>query len=245
MLTLENLSFDVNDGKEEIGIIKNLSLTIDDGKFVVITGPNGGGKSTTAKLIMGIEKPTGGRILLDGQDITNMNITERANLGISFAFQQPVRFKGVQVQDLIRLAVKKKMTAAEACQYLSEVGLCAKDYINREINASLSGGELKRIEIATVLARASKLSVFDEPEAGIDLWSFQNMIQVFERMRRNTNGSILIISHQERILNIADEIVVIAGGRIVNQGLRDEIMPRIMGTTSAVDACSKFYSLDR
>ncbi len=245
MLTLENLSFDVNDGKGEIGIIKDLSLTIDDGKFVVITGPNGGGKSTTAKLIMGIEKPTGGRILFDGQDITDMNITERANMGISFAFQQPVRFKGVQVLDLIRLAAKKKMTVAEACRYLSEVGLCAKDYINREINASLSGGELKRIEIATVLARASKLSVFDEPEAGIDLWSFQNLIQVFERMRKNTNGSILIISHQERILNIADEIVVIADGRIVNQGPRDEIMPQIMGTASAVDACSKFYSLDQ
>lgn len=245
MLTLENLSFDVNDGKEEIGIIKDLSLTIDDGKFVVITGPNGGGKSTTAKLIMGIEKPTGGRILFDGQDITDMDITERANLGISFAFQQPVRFKGVQVMDLIRLAARKKLSAAEACRYLSEVGLCAKDYINREINASLSGGELKRIEIATVLARASKLSVFDEPEAGIDLWSFQNLIQVFERMRRNSNGSILIISHQERILNIADEIVVIADGKIVNQGLRDDIMPQIMGTASAVDACSKFYSLDR
>ncbi len=245
MLTLENLSFDVNDGKGEIGIIKDLSLTIGDGKFVVITGPNGGGKSTTAKLIMGIEKPTGGRILFDGQDITDMNITERANLGISFAFQQPVRFKGVQVLDLIRLAAKKKMTVTEACQYLSEVGLCAKDYINREINASLSGGELKRIEIATVLARASKLSVFDEPEAGIDLWSFQNLIQVFERMRKNTNGSILIISHQERILNIADEIVVIADGRIVNQGPRDEIMPQIMGTASAVDACSKFYGLDQ
>lgn len=245
MLTLENLSFDVNDGKEEIGIIKDLSLTIDDGKFVVITGPNGGGKSTTAKLIMGIERPTGGRILFDGQDITDMDITERANLGISFAFQQPVRFKGVQVMDLIRLAARKKLSAAEACRYLSEVGLCAKDYINREINASLSGGELKRIEIATVLARASKLSVFDEPEAGIDLWSFQNLIQVFERMRRNSNGSILIISHQERILNIADEIVVIADGKIVNQGLRDDIMPQIMGTASAVDACSKFYSLDR
>ena len=181
---------------------------MDDGKFVVITGPNGGGKSTTAKLIMGIERPTGGRILFDGQDITDMSITDRANLGISFAFQQPVRFKGVQVIDLL---------------------------------ASLSGGELKRIEIATVIARASKLSVFDEPEAGIDLWSFQNLIQVFERMRQNTNGSILIISHQERILNIADEIVVIADGKVVNQGTRDEIMPQIMGTASAVDACSKFY----
>ena len=235
MLTLENLSFDVNDEKGEIGIIKDISFTVDDGKFVVITGPNGGGKSTTAKLIMGIERPTGGRILFDGQDITDMSITDRANLGISFAFQQPVRFKGVQVIDLLRLAARKKLTVSEACQYLAEVGLCAKDYINREVNASLSGGELKRIEIATVIARASK------PEAGIDLWSFQNLIQVFERMRQNTNGSILIISHQERILNIADEIVVIADGKVVNQGTRDEIMPQIMGTASAVDACSKFY----
>ena len=242
MLTLENLTFDVNDDEGGKGIIKDLNLTIGDGKFVVITGPNGGGKSTTAKLIMGIEKPTSGRILFDGQDITDMNITDRANLGISFAFQQPVRFKGVQVLDLIRLAAKKKLSVTDACQYLSEVGLCAKDYINREVNASLSGGELKRIEIASVLARASKLSVFDEPEAGIDLWSFQNLIQVFERMRKNTNGSILIISHQERILNIADEIVVIADGKIVNHGSRDEIMPQIMGTASAVDACSKFYN---
>lgn len=241
MLTLENLSFDVNDEKGEKGILRDISFTVDDGKFVVITGPNGGGKSTTAKLIMGIEKPTGGRILFDGQDITKLGITERANLGISFAFQQPVRFKGVQVLDLLRLASGKKLTAAQACEYLSEVGLCAKDYINREVNASLSGGELKRIEIATAIARGSRLSVFDEPEAGIDLWSFQNLIQVFERMRRNTRGSILIISHQERILNIADEIVVIGDGRVVNQGTRDEIMPRIMGTASAVDACSKFY----
>ena len=238
MLTLENLSFDVNDEKGEKGIIKDISRTVDDGKFVVITGPNGGGKSTTAKLIMGIERPTGGRILFDGQDITDMGITDRANLGISFAFQQPVRFKGVQVLDLLRLAAKKKLSVAEACQYLAEVGLCAKDYINREVNASLSGGELKRIEIASVIARASKLSVFDEPEAGIDLWSFQNLIQVFERMRQNT---ILIISHQERILNIADEIVVIADGRVVNQGPKDEVLPQIMGTASAVDACSKFY----
>ena len=244
MLTLENLTFDVNDDEGGKGIIKDLNLTIGDGKFVVITGPNGGGKSTTAKLIMGIEKPTSGRILFDGQDITDMNITDRANLGISFAFQQPVRFKGVQVLDLIRLAAKKKLSVTDACQYLSEVGLCAKDYINREVNASLSGGELKRIEIASVLARASKLSVFDEPEAGIDLWSFQNLIQVFERMRKNTNGSILIISHQERILNIADEIVVIADGKIVTHGSRDEIMPQIMGTASAVDACSKFYNQD-
>ena len=218
MLRLENLSFEVNDDKGEKGIIKDISLTVDDGKFLLITGTNGGGKSTTAKLIMGIEHPTGGKIWFDGEDITEKSITDRAKMGISFAFQQPVRFKGVQVIDLLRLASGKKLTVSEACQYLSEVGLCAKDYINREVNASLSGGELKRIEIASVIARASKLSVFDEPEAGIDLWSFQNLI-----------------------LTIADEIVVIADGRVVNQGPKDEVLPQIMGTASAVDACSKFY----
>lgn len=241
MLTLENLSFDVEDAKGDKGIIKNLSLTINDGSFVVITGPNGGGKSTLARLIAGIERPTAGRILFDGEDITEKNVTDRANLGISYAFQQPVRFKGVQVLDLIRLAAKQNLSAVEACRYLSEVGLCAKDYINREVNASLSGGELKRIEIATVLARSSRLSVFDEPEAGIDLWSFQNLIQVFERMRENTKGSILIISHQERILNIADEIIVIADGQITRKGKKDEILPAILGTASAVDACDMFY----
>ena len=241
MLELKHISFSV---MEETGqqkkILKDINLTIDTDTFVVITGPNGGGKSTLAKIIMGIEKPSQGTILFKGQDITNLDIHERAKLGMGFAFQQPVRFKGVQVIDLLRLASGKKLTVSEACQYLSEVGLCAKDYINREVNGSLSGGELKRIEIATILARGAKLSVFDEPEAGIDLWSFQNLIQVFERMRQNTKGSILIISHQERILNIADEIVVIADGKIVDQGTRDEIMPKIMGTASAVDACSGF-----
>ncbi|MFR5601768.1 MAG: ABC transporter ATP-binding protein [Lachnospiraceae bacterium] len=241
MLTLENVSFGVQDDKGQKEIIRNLNLEIDDHKFVVITGPNGGGKSTLAKLIAGIEQPTDGRILFNGTDITHRSITDRANLGISFAFQQPVRFKGVQVLDLIRLAAKQNLSAADACKYLSEVGLCAKDYINREVNASLSGGELKRIEIATVLARATQLSVFDEPEAGIDLWSFQNLIQVFERMRETTNGSIIIISHQERILNIADEIVMIADGKIVKHGPKDEILPGILGTASAVDACSVFY----
>lgn len=241
MLTLENVSFEVQAEKGQKEIIRNINLTIDDHKFVVITGPNGGGKSTLAKLIAGIENPTSGRIYFDGTDITDMSITDRANLGISFAFQQPVRFKGVQVLDLIRLAAKKNLAPVDACQYLSEVGLCAKDYINREVNGSLSGGELKRIEIATVLARATKMSVFDEPEAGIDLWSFQNLIQVFERMREATDGSILIISHQERILNIADEIVVIADGRITGQGPKDEVLPALLGTASAVDACDKFY----
>lgn len=241
MLTLENISFGVQEDSKEKEIIHNLTLSIDDHKFVVITGPNGGGKSTLARLIAGIERPNQGRILFNNTDITQKNITERANLGISYAFQQPVRFKGVQVLDLIRLAAKKKLAAADACTYLSEVGLCAKDYINREVNASLSGGELKRIEIATVLARGTKLSVFDEPEAGIDLWSFQNLISVFERMRDKTDGSILIISHQERILNIADEIVVIADGQITAQGPKDDILPGLLGTASAVDACSKFY----
>ena len=241
MLTLENISFGVKDEKGEKEIIKNLNLSIGENKFVVITGPNGGGKSTLAKLIAGIEKPVSGRILFDQEDITEKSISDRANMGSSYAFQQPVRVKGIQVLDLIRLAAKRKMSAADACEYLSEVGLCAKDYINREVNAGLSGGELKRIEIATVLARGTKLSVFDEPEAGIDLWSFQNLISVFERMRENTKGSILIISHQERILNIADEIVVIADGQISAQGSKDEILPKLLGTASAVDACSMFY----
>ena len=194
-----------------------------------------------AKIITGIVKPTSGKILLDGEDITELSITERARKGISFAFQQPVRFKGLTVLDLLNLAHGEKLSLDAACQYMSEVGLCARDYINREVNASLSGGELKRIEIATVLARGTKLSVFDEPEAGIDLWSFQNLIQVFERMRENTNGSIIIISHQERILNIADEIVMIADGQIVKQGPKEEILPELLGTSSAVDACSMLY----
>jgi len=240
MLELKNLSFDVDAGQGKKEILKDISLTVGDNKFVVITGPNGGGKSTLAKVIMGIEQPSSGKILLDGEDITGKTITERANMGISFAFQQPVRFKGVHVLDLIRLAAKKQLSAADACQYLSEVGLCAKDYINREVDGSLSGGELKRIEIATVLARGTKVSVFDEPEAGIDLWSFQNLIQVFENMRKKTHGSILIISHQERILDIADEIVVISDGSVLKHGTRDEIMPQIMGTASALGECPVF-----
>lgn len=243
MLELKHVSFEVPDDQGQKEILCDISLTIEDNKFVVITGPNGGGKSTLAKLIAGIKRPTAGTICFDGIDITDKNITERANMGISFAFQQPVRFKGIQVLDLIRIAAGKRLTPADACEYLSEVGLCAKDYINREVNASLSGGELKRIEIATVLARGTRLSVFDEPEAGIDLWSFQNLIQVFERMQtKNREGSIMIISHQERILNIADEIVVIADGRIAQQGTREEILPQLLGTVSAVDVCNKFCS---
>ena len=242
MLTLERISYDVRDEDGQKEIIKDLSLTLEDNKFIVITGPNGGGKSTLARLIAGVAKPTSGKIYFDGKDITDASITERANMGISFAFQQPVRFKGVQVLDLLRLAAgKMNLSVADACKYLSEVGLCAKDYINREVNASLSGGELKRIEIATVLARGTKLSIFDEPEAGIDLWSFQNLIQVFEKMRNAIHdSSILIISHQERILDIADEIVVIADGVIRSQGPKDEILPQLLGTSSAVDVCRNY-----
>lgn len=243
MLELRNISFQVPDEKaknaREIGILDNVSMTMEDNKFVVITGPNGGGKSTLAKIIAGIEKPTSGQILWDGQDITDMSITDRAKLGISYAFQQPVRFKGVTVFDLIRLAAGKEITVGSACEYLSKVGLCAKDYIRREVNGSLSGGEIKRIEIATIMARKTRVSVFDEPEAGIDLWSFQNLIQVFEEMHSQLHGSILIISHQERILNIADEIVLIADGKVTKQGTKDEILPQLLGTANAAVACGK------
>ena len=211
MLELRNITFTVdNDGiKKEI--LHNLNLVVEDRKLLVITGPNGSGKSTLAKLIAGIEKPTSGSILLDEEDITDLGITERAKLGIAYAFQQPVRFKGIQVLTLLRIAAGKKLSISEACEYLSEVGLCARDYINREVNASLSGGELKRIEIATVMARAARLTVFDEPEAGIDLWSFRNLIRIFEGMRSNIrDSSMVIISHQERILKIADEIAVLS-----------------------------------
>lgn len=239
MLELKNISFDVPQESGQKEIIKDISLKIDEKKLIVITGPNGGGKSTMAKLIAGIEKPTAGKIYFDGEDITDLSITERANLGISFAFQQPVRFKGIEVVDLLRLAAKKNLSIAEACEYLSKVGLCARDYINREVNASLSGGELKRIEIATVLARKTRLSVFDEPEAGIDLWSFNNLISVFEKLKAESDNSILIISHQERILNIADEIVVLDSGRITNQGKKEDVLPQLLGTASAVGSCVK------
>ena len=228
MLELRNVSFGVQGEKGHKEILRDVQLTIDDRKFVVITGPNGGGKSTLAKLIAGIEKPTGGQILFDGEDITDWDITRRARAGISFAFQQPVRFKGITVKDLICLAAgDQKLSTSGVCKYLSEVGLCAVDYVNREVDASLSGGELKRIEIATIIARqATKLAVFDEPEAGIDLWSFQKLIKVFEKMHAKQQ-SIMIISHQERILNIADEIVLIADGRIKKVGTKDEVLPEL------------------
>lgn len=234
MLEIKDLSFSVEEDGRQKEILHHLNVTIEDGKFVVITGPNGSGKSTLARLIMGIEKPTEGSILLDGKDVTDLDITERAKLGISFAFQQPVRFKGIRVKDLLRLAAGKNLSVSAACEYLSEVGLCARDYIDREINSSLSGGELKRIEIATLLARHTRLSVFDEPEAGIDLWSFQNLIRIFEKMRREIeDSSIVIISHQERILNIADEILLLSGGTIQDRGTPEQIMPKLVGQSGA------------
>lgn len=237
MLELKDLTFTVEENGKEKVIIDNLSYTVEDNKFTVITGPNGGGKSTLAKLIAGIEIPTSGKIIYNGQDITHMSITDRANMGISYAFQQPVRFKGIKVIDLIRLASGENLSAAGACEYLSEVGLCARDYINRDVDGSLSGGELKRIEIAGVIARKTPLSVFDEPEAGIDLWSFHNLTKVFENMQAKKENTIIIISHQERILKIADEIVILADGKVRESGSRDEMLPKVLGTT---EGC-RFY----
>ncbi|MCI5603297.1 MAG: ATP-binding cassette domain-containing protein [Clostridiales bacterium] len=237
MLELKNISFDVPQGDGEKGILKNVSVKIDDKKFVAITGPNGGGKSTLAKIIAGIYRPTEGQIIFDGQDITEMSITDRAKAGISFAFQQPVKFKGIKVKDLIKLASGNTLSVSSACDYLSEVGLCARDYINRDVDGSLSGGELKRIEIATIIARGTKLSVFDEPEAGIDLWSFKNLIDVFEKMHKEKDTSIIIISHQERILDIADEILVLANGEIQAQGKKEDILPELLDGTGSC----KFY----
>lgn len=232
MLELKNICYEVDVENEKKEILKNVSLTVDE-HFVAITGPNGGGKSTLAKMIAGIIQPTSGQILLDGEDITDLNITERAKKGISFAFQQPVHFKGLTVKDLISIAAGKTMSVNDICSILSEVGLCARDYIDREINASLSGGELKRIEIAMILARGTKLSIFDEPEAGIDLWSFNSLIKVFEKMRDEIQGTILIISHQEKILNIADKIIVIANGEIEKVGTREEVLPTLLYTNRA------------
>lgn len=236
MLELKNVSYSA--GEENGGvkdILTDVSLQVSE-RFVAITGPNGGGKSTLAKLVAGIIKPTSGSIWFDGQDITDLGVTERAKLGISYAFQQPVRFKGIRVYDLLQYAAGRKITVGEACEYLSRVGMCARDYVHREVNASLSGGELKRIEIATILARGTKLSLFDEPEAGIDLWSFQNLISVFEKMHETIHGSILIISHQERILETADKIVVLVDGEIRAIGSKDEIMPVLMQASSV---CSR------
>ena len=235
MLQLKNVSYKVGDKT----IINNVTLDICD-RFVAITGPNGSGKSTLAKLVAGIIVPTEGRIYLDGEDITDLSITERAKKGISFAFQQPVRFKGLTVKHLISLAAGKKTSVAEACAYLSEVGLCAKDYVDREINASLSGGELKRIEIAMINARGTALSVFDEPEAGIDLWSFNNLIKVFEKMHERTHGIIMIISHQERILNIADKIILLADGEVMEYGSKDIVFPKLMDVRTGCRFTEKY-----
>lgn len=238
MLDIQNLSFQVhNDDGERLNVLSNINLTISPGSFIAITGPNGSGKSSLAKIIMGIERPTCGRIFFEGTDITEMDIHERAQAGIGFAFQQPVRFKGLQVRDLLRLSAGYELTVEEACTYLSQVGLCAIDYVFREINSSLSGGEMKRIEIATILARKVRLSLFDEPEAGIDLWSFHNLIRVFEKLREQTQGTIVVISHQERILEIADRIIVLEEGRITQDGRRQDILPDLM---LGVDAC-EFY----
>ena len=231
MLELQHVSYSVTDEStgKTTDILRDVNLTIDD-RFVAITGPNGSGKSTLAKIIAGIITPTSGRILFQGQDITELGITERANLGISYAFQQPVRFKGITVKDLISIAAGKDISVAQACTYLSEVGLCAKEYVNREVNGSLSGGELKRIEIAMINARNTPFAVFDEPEAGIDLWSFGSLITVFERMYEKNKGSILIITHQERILDIADTVIVLSEGTVSAQGTKEEILPGLFGT---------------
>ncbi len=238
MLELKSVSFQVEDEQDNNKeIIRDISLKIEDQKFIAITGPNGGGKSTLAKLIVGIYEPTEGQILFNGTDITHMSITDRAKMGVSFAFQTPVRFKGIKVKDLIRLAAGKELSVAAACAYLSEVGLCARDYIDREVDGSLSGGELKRIEIAQLIARDTELSVLDEPEAGIDLWSFSNLIKVFEKMRETRKRSIIIISHQERILDIADEILVLREGRVADFGKKDDILPELLKGT---EGC-KYY----
>lgn len=236
MLELKNISYIVEGEKE---ILKDISLTVEDGRFVVITGPNGGGKSTLAKIIAGVILPSSGKIILNGTDITNASVTERANMGIGYAFQQPVRFKGLTVRDLLNLAAGEEKSEARLCSYLRDVGLCAKDYIDREVNASLSGGEIKRIEIATVMARGAKLTLFDEPEAGIDLWSFTNLIEVFRHLREERGGSIVIISHQERIIDIADEIVVLSAGEIAGMGTAEEIMPHILKEGPGCKMCEK------
>lgn len=236
LLRLENISWSTPDG---VDVLRNLNLTVPDGKLVVITGPNGGGKTTLAKIIAGIYRQESGRIYFNQEDITDADITERAKMGISFAFQQPVRFKGITVRKLIELAAGSKMTLADVCNIMSKVGLCAEEYIDREVNATLSGGEMKRIEIATVLARRTSLTLFDEPEAGIDLWSFTSLIKTFEDMRKELNGSIIIISHQERILNIADEIILVADGNIKAQGTPQKMMKRLAENDAVTGKCYK------
>ena len=236
MLELKDICFSVRENGKTKNILKNVNLTIEDDKFMVVTGPNGSGKSTLAKVIMGINKPTSGKIIFNGKDITNLSVTERAKLGISFAFQQPVKFKGITVKQMISLAAGKEISVVDACKYLSDVGLCARDYIDRDIDGSLSGGELKRIEIATIVARESELAVFDEPEAGIDLWSFNSLIKTFKNLKDKYQCGFMIISHQERILDIADEIVVLSAGEVKTQGTKQEVLPHL---SEIYSSCSK------
>ena len=233
MLTLKNLSLTAADAQGRADIVKNVSLDVEDGKFLVITGPNGGGKTTLAKLIMGLATPTGGQIFLDGEDITGLSITDRAKRGISYSFQQPPRFKGMKVSDLLTIAAGKALSHDEAGSYLTQVGLCARDYLNRDVDTSLSGGEVKRIEIATLLAKNSRLMIFDEPEAGIDLWSFARLTETFRELHEKGGRTILIISHQERIIRLADEIVLIANGEIAGRGTADELYPKLLSQTVA------------
>ena len=238
MLELKDLKFHVDDGERTLGIIDGVSLKFPEGKFIVITGPNGGGKSTLARLIMGLEKPTEGQILLDGEDITEKTVTERARMGLGYAFQQPPRFKGMTVRRLMNIAAGKELTKDECCAFLSRVGLCSAEYINREVDNSLSGGEVKRIEIATLMARNPKVAIFDEPEAGIDLWSFSMLVETFKKMQKDTKGTVIIISHQERIMALADEVVVIADGKVARHGSKEEILPQLMKEFSP-SCCAK------
>lgn len=231
MLKLQHIAWGLPDGSE---IIKDVDLEIPDNRMVVVTGPNGGGKTTLAKLIAGLETPRTGRILFDGEDITQVDVTGRAKMGLAYAFQQPVRFKGITVQDMLELAAGGKLTEDQLCSLLGKVGLCASEYIGRELNAGLSGGEIKRIEIATVLARNAKLMIFDEPEAGIDLWSFARLAETFQEIRRKESGTLLIISHQERLLSIADDILVIAGGMVRDFGPRERVLPALLADEKAV-----------
>ena len=235
MLELKNITFKVDnlDGKGEITILDNVSFKIEQGKILIITGPNGGGKSTLAKIIMGIEKPTSGQILFDGKDVTNLSITERARLGIGYAFQQPPRFKGVTVKKLLNLASGNKLNDTACCEYLTNVGLCSKEYLKRDVDASLSGGELKRIEIASLMARNPKLAIYDEPEAGIDLWSFSMLVDSFQKFKENKDQTVVIISHQEKIRDLADELMIIADGKVQNKGTKEEIMPMIQGKSTS------------
>ena len=228
LLEIKDLHYQI-EGSEKVNIINGINLNLEKGKLLVLTGPNGGGKTSLAKLIMGIAKPSSGSIVYDGQDITALDVYERAKLGISYAFQQPTRIKGITVSELLAMASGKEISQADSCHYLTAVGLCAGDYLNRELDSSLSGGEMKRIEIASILARASKINIFDEPEAGIDLWSFAQLTETFKRMHEKHDRAIIIISHQERILELADEIVVISDGQIQQQGSKEEIFPKIMG----------------